>query len=76
MTYFTTHFNFSLKLFNFKGSGSTYIYGHCDATYKKKMTKEECYKFVANGRMNFNIKFYDFMVSFASSKLIHYFTIA
>ena len=33
------------------GSGSTYIYGHCDATYKRNMTKEECYKFVANGRL-------------------------
>ena len=31
------------------GSGSTYIYGHCDATYKHGMTKEECFKFVANG---------------------------
>ncbi|RMX42468.1 hypothetical protein pdam_00010905 [Pocillopora damicornis] len=30
------------------GSGSTYIYGHCDATYKHGMTKEECFKFVAN----------------------------
>ena len=35
------------------GSGSTYIYGHCDATYKKKMTKEECYRFVANGKNEF-----------------------
>eukprot|EP00794_Sanderia_malayensis_P015336 gene15336-16913_t len=34
--------------FSIGGSGSTYIYGHCDATYKQNMTKEECYKFVAN----------------------------
>ena len=31
------------------GSGSTYIYGHCDATYKPGMTKEECFAFVSNG---------------------------
>eukprot|EP01128_Nolandella_sp_AFSM9_P011821 TRINITY_DN8737_c0_g1_i1.p2 TRINITY_DN8737_c0_g1~~TRINITY_DN8737_c0_g1_i1.p2 ORF type:complete len:214 (+),score=52.47 TRINITY_DN8737_c0_g1_i1:45-686(+) len=30
------------------GSGSTYIYAHCDATYKPKMTKEECLEFVQN----------------------------
>ncbi|XP_065060651.1 proteasome subunit beta type-6-like [Rhopilema esculentum] len=34
--------------FSIGGSGSTYIYGHCDATYKHNMTKEECYRFVAN----------------------------
>eukprot|EP00172_Hildenbrandia_rubra_P003827 Plantae.Rhodophyta-Hildenbrandia_rubra.ctg6638.p1 GENE.Plantae.Rhodophyta-Hildenbrandia_rubra.ctg6638~~Plantae.Rhodophyta-Hildenbrandia_rubra.ctg6638.p1 ORF type:complete len:217 (-),score=38.61 Plantae.Rhodophyta-Hildenbrandia_rubra.ctg6638:385-1035(-) len=28
------------------GSGSTYIYGFCDANYKEGMTKEECKKFV------------------------------
>ena len=32
------------------GSGSTYIYGHCDATFKTKMTKDDCFKFVANGK--------------------------
>ena len=31
------------------GSGSTYIYGYCDAHYKKGMTKEECVEFVKNG---------------------------
>ncbi|XP_068700218.1 proteasome subunit beta type-6-like [Montipora foliosa] len=30
------------------GSGSTYIYGHCDATFKPNMTKEECFAFVSN----------------------------
>eukprot|EP01111_Echinosteliopsis_oligospora_P013128 TRINITY_DN462_c0_g1_i1.p1 TRINITY_DN462_c0_g1~~TRINITY_DN462_c0_g1_i1.p1 ORF type:complete len:214 (-),score=66.25 TRINITY_DN462_c0_g1_i1:89-730(-) len=30
------------------GSGSTYIYGYCDATYKPGMTKEECETFVKN----------------------------
>jgi len=30
------------------GSGSTYIYGHIDATYKENMTKEECLKFCLN----------------------------
>jgi len=34
--------------FSIGGSGSTFIYGLCDATFKKGMTKEECYKFVAN----------------------------
>jgi len=28
------------------GSGSSYIYGFCDATYKENMSKEECLKFV------------------------------
>lgn len=30
------------------GSGSTYIYGLVDSTYKKGMTREECEKFVHN----------------------------
>lgn len=28
------------------GSGSSYIYGYCDAHFRKGMTKEECQKFV------------------------------
>eukprot|EP00457_Paulinella_chromatophora_P014688 gb/GEZN01015157.1/.p1 GENE.gb/GEZN01015157.1/~~gb/GEZN01015157.1/.p1 ORF type:complete len:244 (-),score=39.99 gb/GEZN01015157.1/:181-912(-) len=32
--------------FSIGGSGSTYIYGYCDANYKKGMSKEECQKFV------------------------------
>ena len=35
------------------GSGSTYIYGYCDAHYKAGMTKEECMDFVKNGRFMF-----------------------
>ena len=31
------------------GSGSTYIYGLCDATYKPGMTVDECKTFVKNG---------------------------
>ena len=31
------------------GSGSTYIYGLVDATYKDGMTKAECQTFVKNG---------------------------
>ena len=31
------------------GSGSTYIYGLVDATYKDGMTKAECVAFVKNG---------------------------
>lgn len=30
------------------GSGSTYIYGYCDAHFKDNMTKEECIEFVRN----------------------------
>ncbi|KAL9555032.1 Proteasome subunit beta type-6 [Mucor bainieri] len=30
------------------GSGSTYIYGYCDANYKDDMTREECETFVKN----------------------------
>ncbi len=32
------------------GSGSTYVYGHCDAQYKANMTKEECIEFVKNSK--------------------------
>ena len=39
----------------FVGSGSTYIYGHCDATYKPGMTKEQCFTFVSNGLFVFFI---------------------
>ena len=31
------------------GSGSGYIYGYCDGTFKPGMTKEECFTFVSNG---------------------------
>lgn len=30
------------------GSGSTYIYGYCDATYRDGMSKDECIEFVKN----------------------------
>eukprot|EP01114_Cavostelium_apophysatum_P018437 TRINITY_DN569_c0_g1_i1.p1 TRINITY_DN569_c0_g1~~TRINITY_DN569_c0_g1_i1.p1 ORF type:complete len:221 (-),score=34.32 TRINITY_DN569_c0_g1_i1:115-777(-) len=30
------------------GSGSTYIYGFCDAKYKKGMTRDECQSFVVH----------------------------
>ena len=32
------------------GSGSTYIYGYCDANFRLGMTREECLTFVKNGR--------------------------
>jgi 20S proteasome alpha/beta subunit len=32
------------------GSGSTYIYGLVDSTYRDGMTKEECQTFVKNGK--------------------------
>jgi 20S proteasome subunit beta 1 len=31
------------------GSGSTYIYGWCDAEYRDGMTQPECLKFVSTG---------------------------
>ena len=36
------------------GSGSTYIYGYCDAHYKTGMTKEECTDFIKNGTFIFH----------------------
>ena len=35
------------------GSGSTYIYGYCDAHYKENMTKEQCIEFVRNCEISF-----------------------
>ncbi len=35
------------------GSGSTYLYGYVDATYKEGMTKKECVNFVTNGNCLF-----------------------
>jgi len=34
--------------FSIGGSGSTYIYGYCDAKYKDNMTREECIDFTKN----------------------------
>ena len=34
------------------GSGSTYIYGFCDSTFKPGMTRDECEKFVVNGTLH------------------------
>jgi 20S proteasome subunit beta 1 len=34
--------------FSIGGSGSTYIYGYCDAEFKEGMTREECEEFVAS----------------------------
>ena len=36
--------------FTIGGSGSTYLYGHCDYSFKKNMSKEDCVKFVVQGR--------------------------
>lgn len=35
--------------FSIGGSGSTYIYGYCDANFRESMTKEEGIEFVKNG---------------------------
>ena len=32
------------------GSGSSYVYGYVDTHYKENMTKEECLKFISEGR--------------------------
>jgi len=34
--------------FSIGGSGSTYIYGYCDAAFKHGMTRDECIKFTTN----------------------------
>jgi 20S proteasome subunit beta 1 len=35
------------------GSGSTYIYGYCDATFVPNMTRDQCLKFVRNCKFCF-----------------------
>lgn len=37
------------------GSGSTYVYGYVDQHFKIGMTKDECMKFVLNGKNDFNM---------------------
>ncbi|KAH3745621.1 Proteasome subunit beta type-1 [Pelomyxa schiedti] len=34
--------------FSIGGSGSTYIFGYCDANYRPNMTQDECVNFVVN----------------------------
>jgi len=34
------------------GSGSSYIYGYCDANYRPDMTQAECEEFVKNGELS------------------------
>ncbi|KAJ2787555.1 Proteasome subunit beta type-1 [Coemansia interrupta] len=34
--------------FSLGGSGSTYVYGYCDKTFRRGMSKEECIEFVKN----------------------------
>ena len=41
-----TGIEYLLNVFLCVGSGSTYIYGYCDAHFKQGMTKEECIEFV------------------------------
>ena len=40
------------------GSGSTYIYGLVDATYRENMSKEECKIFVKNGNLFYLLIYY------------------
>lgn len=35
------------------GSGSTYVYGYCDANYRKGMSKDECLTLIRNGLLLF-----------------------
>lgn len=44
--------------FTIGGSGSTYLYGHCDYTFRKNMSKEDCVKFVVQGRKKDGKKWY------------------
>lgn len=39
------------------GSGSTYVYGYVDKNFKPNMTKDECMKFVLNGKGNIFLNF-------------------
>ena len=34
--------------FSIGGSGSTYLYGYCDANFKEGMSREQCQEFVKN----------------------------
>lgn len=34
------------------GSGSTYVYGYCDATYRDGWGKDETVEFVKNSKLN------------------------
>ena len=34
--------------FSIGGSGSTYVYGYVDATYKEGMTEKQCLEFTSN----------------------------
>jgi 20S proteasome alpha/beta subunit len=36
------------------GSGSTYVYGYCDATYKDDFTEEQTVEFVKNSQSFFS----------------------
>ena len=36
--------------FSYTGSGSTYLYGYCDAHYKSGMSKDETIDFVKNSK--------------------------
>ena len=47
--------------FTIGGSGSTYIYGYVDATYKPNMTEKECIDFVTNGKQKFFFKAPDYI---------------
>jgi hypothetical protein len=37
------------------GSGSTYVYGYCDATYKEKMNEDETVTFVKNSKLDLDV---------------------
>jgi len=41
------------------GSGSTYLYGYCDANYRENMSKEECLEFVKNCNFSSSICSFD-----------------
>lgn len=45
------------------GSGSTYIYGFCDAAYKDNMTRQECLEFTEKGEtpLPVDLAFFDFV---------------
>jgi 20S proteasome subunit beta 1 len=46
------------------GSGSTYIYGYCDAAYKEGMSKEEAIQFTKNGKRRSSCSFLKRLILF------------
>lgn len=42
---------FQRKSLALGGSGSLFIFGHCDSNFKQNMSKEECVNFLTKGKI-------------------------